>query len=263
MPAVRRLGKVIRAEGQMEAVGRIAALWRHPVSSMGGESLAVARLGPGGIEGDRIWGVADAEGVAAPERKRRWRALPSVRARLAAAGPEVEAAPGHWVPAGSEAAADAVSRAVGTAVRLMPHCPPETQAEGRIAPRYLRDDLHVLSTAALGTLAAILPGIRADDARRFRPNVVIETKPGIAGLFEQGLAGRQLSLGAAVIAVKAPCMRCAFTGLGQAWPDDALPFAPEVIHAISAHGGGAFGALCEVVTAAEIRVGDAVTLLPA
>ncbi|MFN3261105.1 MAG: MOSC domain-containing protein [Pikeienuella sp.] len=247
----------------MEIIGRVAALWRHPVSSMGGEPLETARLGPGGIEGDRIWGVADAEGVAAPEKIRRWLGLPSMRARLGLAGPEVETAPGKWAPAGSAEAAAAVSGLIGAPARLLPHCSPDRTEEGRIAPRYVRNDLHLLSTASLRALAALTPGAAAEDVRRFRPNLVVETREGIEGFFEQGLAGRRVVIGAAEIEIEAPCMRCAFTGLGQSLRDAELPFEPKIVHAISAKGGGAFGALCGVRRGGEIRIGDPVTLLPA
>jgi hypothetical protein len=39
--------------------GKVAELWRYPVSSMAGEQLAVARVEAGGIAGDRIWGVLE------------------------------------------------------------------------------------------------------------------------------------------------------------------------------------------------------------
>jgi MOSC domain-containing protein len=43
----------------MSTVGRIAELWRYPVKSMGGESLAGATLGPLGVPGDRGWALRD------------------------------------------------------------------------------------------------------------------------------------------------------------------------------------------------------------
>ena len=43
----------------MTAVGRIAEVWRYPVKSMGGESLAGAGLGPRGMIGDRGWALRD------------------------------------------------------------------------------------------------------------------------------------------------------------------------------------------------------------
>ena len=34
---------------------KVAQIWRYPVKSMAGERLEHARIGPLGIEGDRIW----------------------------------------------------------------------------------------------------------------------------------------------------------------------------------------------------------------
>lgn len=38
---------------------QILELWRYPVKSVGGERVAVARMNPTGIEGDRGWGIRD------------------------------------------------------------------------------------------------------------------------------------------------------------------------------------------------------------
>ena len=37
----------------------IAALWRHPVKSLQGESLAAATIDHDGLRGDRRWGIRD------------------------------------------------------------------------------------------------------------------------------------------------------------------------------------------------------------
>ena len=41
---------------------KVAEIWRYPVKTMAGEKLQRARLGPLGIEGDRIVHVEDAHG---------------------------------------------------------------------------------------------------------------------------------------------------------------------------------------------------------
>ena len=41
---------------------QVAELWRYPVKTMGGEPLDRARIGPLGIEGDRIVHVEDGRG---------------------------------------------------------------------------------------------------------------------------------------------------------------------------------------------------------
>jgi uncharacterized protein YcbX len=42
-------------------VGHVAALWRYPVKSLGGEALDRAEFGPRGVLGDRLWAVRDVE----------------------------------------------------------------------------------------------------------------------------------------------------------------------------------------------------------
>lgn len=42
-------------------VGHVAALWRYPVKSLGGEALEQAEFGPRGVHGDRLWAVRDVE----------------------------------------------------------------------------------------------------------------------------------------------------------------------------------------------------------
>ncbi|WP_199177949.1 MOSC domain-containing protein [Mycobacterium hubeiense] len=41
--------------------GRVAALWRYPVKSLGGEPIEQATIGPRGVLGDRLWAVRDVE----------------------------------------------------------------------------------------------------------------------------------------------------------------------------------------------------------
>jgi uncharacterized protein YcbX len=42
-------------------VGQVAALWRYPVKSLGGEALEYASIGANGVRGDRLWAVRDVE----------------------------------------------------------------------------------------------------------------------------------------------------------------------------------------------------------
>ena len=71
--------------------GKVAELWRYPVSSMAGEQLAVARVETGGIAGDRIWGVLDeATGrIASPGREKHFICVPRVHAKIADGGDAV------------------------------------------------------------------------------------------------------------------------------------------------------------------------------
>src|SRR5688500_173090 len=66
--------------------GTVAALWRYPVKSMGGEALRAAPLDERGLLGDRAYAVLDvATGhVASAKHPRKWAALLACRAAFAA-----------------------------------------------------------------------------------------------------------------------------------------------------------------------------------
>jgi uncharacterized protein YcbX len=77
-------------------VGQVAALWRYPVKSLGGEQLDQADIGARGVRGDRLWAVRDVENdITATAR--RLPALLNATARYAAAVP-ADAGPGQVPP---------------------------------------------------------------------------------------------------------------------------------------------------------------------
>jgi len=43
------------------SIGQVAALWRYPVKSLGGEPVEQVDVGPRGLLGDRLWAVRDLE----------------------------------------------------------------------------------------------------------------------------------------------------------------------------------------------------------
>ncbi|SMF02395.1 hypothetical protein SAMN06265365_14341 [Tistlia consotensis] len=240
------------------AFGRILELRRYPVSSLGGERLEAAMLEsgePGGIVGDRLWGlVAEDDGeIAKPEKRRRWRPVPELHGRSAAGGVEVGRDGGPWHPVGSAGAAALASGHLGFAVGFRPHGGSEGQ--GAVAPRYQRADLHLLTTASLRHLAGLLPPTARLEPPRFRPNLLVETGEA-EGFVEAGLVGRSLTVGTARVTVVEPCKRCAFTTLAQG----DLPLDPAILQAIARAGGGSFGVLCRVEQGGALAVGDPVTL---
>ena len=239
----------------MQSFGRVTELWRYPVSSMGGERLEEARLSPGGFEYDRLWGIVEAESgeIAAPENRKPWRPLPNLHSRIGADGIEVGNGDGRWFAVDSAEAADMASRFLGFPAAFRPHAPYGSEAEGQIAPRYQRADIHLLTTASMQELATLLGKREEVHPRRFRHNFVIETDPDVTGLVEHQLIGRKLIVGDAIITFTEPCARCTFTALAQG---DDLSFLPAVLHKISQHGEGGFGALCSVEGETTIRVGD-------
>src|SRR4051812_41023203 len=61
---------------------RIAGIWRYPVKSMLGQSMAEVEIGTGGLNGDRRFALVDVEDgkVASAKNPRKWGQLLSCRA---------------------------------------------------------------------------------------------------------------------------------------------------------------------------------------
>jgi uncharacterized protein YcbX len=115
--------------------------------------------------------------------------------------------------------------------------------------------LHLLTTASLDTLARLTPEA-AWDARRFRPNFLIETAEGVEGLVESGWEGRTLRVGALRLKGEMPAPRCSMTIQAQR----ELPKDPRVLRTIVRMGQN-LGCYATVETPARVSVGDEVELL--
>ncbi len=115
--------------------------------------------------------------------------------------------------------------------------------------------LHLLTTASLDALARLNPD-SAWDARRFRPNFLIETVEGVEGLVESGWGGHGLRVGALRLKCEMPAPRCSMTI--QAQRD--LPKDPRVLRTI-VKAGQNLGFYANVESPAFVSVGDEVELL--
>ncbi|HEX8339109.1 MAG TPA: MOSC domain-containing protein, partial [Pyrinomonadaceae bacterium] len=116
--------------------------------------------------------------------------------------------------------------------------------------------IHLLTTASLDALARRAPDT-AWDARRFRPNFLIETAEGVEGLVESGWGGRRLRVGGLTLKCEMPAPRCSMTIQAQA----ALPKDPRVLRTIVKEAGQNFGLYASVEAAGHVLVGDEVELL--
>jgi uncharacterized protein YcbX len=127
--------------------------------------------------------------------------------------------------------------------------------------------LQILTTAALARVAAAHPA-HGVDARRYRPNLVIDTGPELVEFVENGWPGRRLRIGPDVLVdVLVPSPRCAVPTLrhGDLPPDaDALRtvrdhnFVPVPIEGFGS--APCLGAHAAVVTGGRIAIGDEVVL---
>jgi uncharacterized protein YcbX len=244
----------------------VLALWRHPVKAMLGELLDAVGIGPAGCTGDRRWIVVDARTGERIANKRgptdpRLRAC---RAELIEGSgdelplrvtlPDGEALEGAEIPA-------ALSSLLRRPVRLEVSPAPAT---GRFAATGAHHDLapiHLITTSTLDRLRRLAPG--SDwDARRFRPNLVLDDGAAGDGFAEDALLGGRLRGASGLeLAVGLPTPRCVVPTRAQ----DGLAADPGILRSLVAHHRidlgpfgrqGCAGAYAEVLRAGRVRVGD-------
>ena len=212
------------------AAMKVAEFWRYPVKTMAGEVLERARIGPLGIEGDRVVHVEDGAGRVITSRSH-----PRLLGHRCALGPGgeplVDGRPWNTPEVTSE-----IVDIVGPSARLVRY-------EG--AERF---DVLPLLVATDGAIAAF-----GHDRRRLRPNIVV---CGVAGLAERNWPGAFLRIGEVVIGIQDLRQRCIMTS----YDPDTLVQDKDITREIFRRFGGSLALDCFVVAGGEIAVGDEVQL---
>ena len=234
-------------------IGKVEAIFRYPVKSMGGERLEAAKLGWHGLEGDRRLAfrrVDDRGGfpwlsasqlpdllLFAPQRREDGADLPS----------HVLTPDGEEMPVFGEDLASEVGRRYGAAVQMM-------QLKHGIFDEASISVIAIDTVDEIGRIAA-----RSLDVRRFRPNVVVRLMRPVP-FQEDEWVGGVLSFGegddAPAITVTMRDVRCSMVNLD---PDSASP-APEVLKAVvrvHQNTAGIYGAVTRI---GQLAVGQAVIL---
>ena len=116
--------------------------------------------------------------------------------------------------------------------------------------------LLVLSSASLERLAKAAPASRVD-VRRFRPNFVVRTEPGLEGYVDSSWVGRRLRVGELELDGALACPRCVMVTHGFA----DLPRDTSLLRAIVRDAGQNIGLYARPLGTARVRVGDEVALL--
>jgi uncharacterized protein len=246
---------------------RVASLWRYPVKSMRGEELGAVPVSVRGLVGDRAYAVIDAgDGrVASAKDTRRWPSLFDLRAFYdpppgpsGATPPARIALPDGRVVASDDADVDEVlSELLGRAARLRAGDERGVGAAGPDAVEahgfFDAAPVHLVTTSTLERLRALYPSGRFD-ARRFRPNLVIDTC-GRPGFVEDAWVGKVLRIGDAVrLEVTEPCERCVMTTLAQA----DLPYDPGILTTAATGHDVHVGVYARVLRGGDVVRGQAV-----
>ncbi|MBM4246367.1 MAG: MOSC domain-containing protein [Deltaproteobacteria bacterium] len=116
--------------------------------------------------------------------------------------------------------------------------------------------LLLVSQCSLTSLARLAPGSKID-ARRFRPNFVLELPEARDGFPEHEWAGRHVRIGGLTAEVTIPCMRCVMTTL----PFDDLPKDPRIMRTLVRETRQCLGAYARVAEPGIVRIGDPVELV--
>jgi uncharacterized protein YcbX len=239
----------------------VASLWRYPVKSMMGEELNAAVVTEGGLVGDRAYALVDQETgkVVSAKNPKKWPDFFAFRAAYAEPPQPGGEVPPVWItlPNGDQVrsddggASEKISGAVARTVSLQQHAPrspaleqywPERDGEAEdvtneaiagAAPEGTFFDyatIHILTTGTLNKLRELYPQGRFE-ARRFRPNLVIETDPAVVDFVENAWVGKVLQIGEVHLQVTDPCPRCVMPTLAQG----DLPKDPGIMKTMMAN----------------------------
>ncbi len=220
-------------------VGNVVALHRYPVKSLRGECLEALRVEARGVIGDRLYAVRNPEGkLGSGKSSRRFRkmeGLLNLQAAYDGATPVISFPDGQACSGDDPGIHEHLSAYVGQPVTLA--------REDEIS-HFDDSPLHLITTASLRTL-----GLTAEDAQRFRPNVVIDV-PGY-GFVEDTWIGRELVLGDVRLRITEGAVRCVMIGMAQA----DLPERPELLRQVGDLHETCFGVYATVVSPGGISVG--------
>jgi uncharacterized protein YcbX len=262
----------------MKVIGRLESVWRYPVKSMAGESVAEAHVGFAGVLGDRIYAVHQAGAtpafpyLTARGRKEMLRFQPRFR------HPERTLVPGNFAdadalgpgvtplfPSSEDLALDIETPDGRTMALSDPELlrlleGPKLRASDLTIIRSDRaiTDCRPLSLFATQTVDGIGRAMGlALDKRRFRANFYLDLISA-AAFGEDALVGRRLRIGQKlVVHVLERDGRCRMISIDP----ESLDETPEILGYVSKSHDGAAGVYAAVLVEGVVRPGDDIVLL--
>jgi len=274
-------------------IGIVKELYRYPVKSMLGERLDRLDIGALGVIGDRAWALREcANGKIVSAKK--FAQMLDCRAAYEASPIDGEAAPikittsdGRAIHAADSDASAQLSAALGREV-VIERAQPSQYTRAGIDPGTIFGDvpienvmpqltratmpdsfslvngtffdsatMHVLATGTLGHMRTLVGEGAQIDARRFRPNIVVDTGTSTGGFVEDEWLERTLEVGANVTIVSMhPALRCVMTTHRQ----EELARDLRIIRAAAQFHKATVGVFASIGTPGAVRVGDPVFL---
>jgi len=274
-------------------IGIVKELFRYPVKSMLGERLDRLEVGERGVIGDRAWALREtASGKIVSAKKiaqmLELRATYEAPPREGEPGPIKIEIPGGRVLHATDADASAMlSAALGREViieraeagqhtragidpatifgdvpieNVMPQLTAATMPDSFSLVRGTFFDsatMHVLATGTLAHMRSLVGEGAQIDARRFRPNIVVDTGAAASGFVEDEWIGQTLEVGGSVriIAIH-PALRCVMTTHRQ----EELVRDLRIIRAAAQFHKATVGVFASIGAPGAVRIGDPVFL---
>ena len=269
----------------LTATGKVVSIWRYPVKSMMGEELNSSYVTERGLIGDRTYALIDQKTgkVASAKNPRKWGKLFGFRSVFIDQPQVVKNIPPVPItfPDGTNIFSDqddieyTLSKVLGQEVRLMRANLERPSYEeywpdidGLAHREKVTDEtmpsqtffdiavVHLLTTSTIDRLRELYPEGRFE-ARRFRPNIVIESASEEKDFIENLWIGKKIAIGEDILLrVTGPCMRCVMTTLAQG----DLPKDLGILRTIASYNQVNAGVYASVHRGGTIRRADLVRL---
>jgi uncharacterized protein len=268
-----------------KSIGKVVSLWRYPVKSMMGEELNSSHMTERGLIGDRVYAIVDQRTgkVASAKNPRKWEKLFDFRAAFIDSLQSSDSIPPVRItlPDGCQIFSNqggidhTLSKVLRREVTLMKASLEKPSYEEYwpdiegIAHREIVTDeampsqtffdvavIHILTTSTINRLREFYPDGRFE-IRRFRPNIVIESKSEEKDFIENLWVDRKLMIGEEIVLkVIGPCTRCVMITLPQGDLEKDLGILRTVAKYNQVHAG----VYASVVRSGIVRRGDIVQL---
>jgi len=276
-------------------IGIVKELFRYPVKSMLGERLDRLDVGERGVIGDRAWALREqANGRVVSAKK--FAHMLDCRASYEAPPVDGESAPikielpeKRMTHAADVDASALLSSVLGRDV-IIERAQPKQHTRAGIDPGSIFGDvpienvmsqlnlasmpdsfsllngtffdsatIHVLATGTLAHMRSLVGEGAQLDARRFRPNIVVDTGTDAGGFVEDEWTGFTLEVGdrVKIVAIK-PALRCVMTTHRQ----EDLVRDMRIIRAAAQFHKATVGVFASIGAPGPVSIGDPVFLSP-